>query len=404
MKDRGRSKRFKPSGGEDLSSPLAGETGAHPKNHSRRRAFWLVVVALAAVLGLGRAVLPGLVRNHINHTLDRSQLYSGRIGAVEIHLLRGAYSIHDVRLDKTTASVPVPFFAAKGVDFAVQWGALLHGKVVSRLLIQEPELNFVEAPAGEESQNGGGGPWLSMLQQLFPFKINRAVIEDGSVHFRTYQAQKPVDVYISQLNGSVDDLTNIRDSVNPLVSTVQVTGLVMDQARVDFKMALDPFAYHPTFQLALRLLGLDVTELNDLARTYGKFDFKHGWLDLVVQADAKEGQINGYVKPLFRDLKVFSLEETLREGNPLKSFWEALLGATTTVLKNFPRNQFGTLIPFSGDLSGKTTVDALETVGGVLRNAFVRAYLPRLQPGWDTEGTFQFQPPDFTEDAATGAS
>ena len=47
--------------------------------------------------------------------------------------------------------------------------------------------------------------------------------------------------------------------------------LVLDHARLDYEMKFDPFSYRPTFQMATRLIGLDVTKTNDLARAYGKF-------------------------------------------------------------------------------------------------------------------------------------
>src|SRR5258707_15231008 len=136
--------------------------------------------------------------------------------------------------------------------------------------MQEAELNFVASSDENQSQTGAGGPWLQMIQDLFPFKINSAIIQEGSVHFRAYRAQKPVDVYLSHLNGTIDNLGNIRDQTNPLVATVQATALAMDQAKLELKMTLDPSSYRPTFHLAVRLLGLDVTKLNDLALTFGK--------------------------------------------------------------------------------------------------------------------------------------
>src|SRR5205085_10487678 len=152
------------------------------------------------------------------------------------------------------------------------------------------------------------------------------------------------------------------------------TALVMDQAKLDFKMTLDPFSYRPTFHFVMRLLGLDVTRVNDLALNYGKFDFKRGWLDLVIETESREGQITGYVKPLFRNLKVFDVAEDIREDNVFEFFWQALVGATTSLFKNRNRDQFGTLIPFSADATGSTTMDILATIGNVHRNAFVRAY------------------------------
>ena len=365
----------------DLRDVRPTEKGAQRgrKRYRGWRIFGIVVLALVVVLGIGRALMPWAVRDYVNRTLDKNPLYAGEIGEVEIHLWRGAYAIDDVRISKTTASVPVPFFAAKRVDFAIQWDALFHRKVVGRVLMEEPELNFVDAPSEGEDQSGAGAPWLQMIDELFPFRINRAVIKNGSIHFRAFQAKKPVDVYLSQVEASIDNLSNIRDETKPLVSTVQVTGLAMDQAKFEYKMTLDPFSYRPTFHMGMRLLGLDVTKINDLAVSYGKFDFERGWFDLVVEADAKEGQLTGYAKPLFRNLKIFSLTEDIKDENVLELFWQALVGGLTSLLKNQPRDQFGTLIPFNGDLSQATSADILATIGNILRNAFVRAYLPRLE-------------------------
>jgi hypothetical protein len=371
------------------------------KRTHRWRTFAFVLIGIAIVAIVARALLPWFVRNYVNRTLDRNPLYAGKIGQVQIHLWRGAYTIHDIQISKTTGNVPVPFFESKRVDFAVQWNALFHHRVVGRLLMEEPQLNFVDAPTEGEAQSGAGGAWLQMIRDLFPFKINQALIQEGTVHFRAYQAQKPVDVYVSHVNGSIDDLTNIRRETDPLNAKVQGTGLVMDQAKLDLKMTLDPFSYQPTFHLAVRLLGLDVTKLNDLAVTYGKFDFKRGWFDLIIETDAKEGQLTGYVKPLFRNLKVFSLTEDIKEDNILQFFWQALVGAATTVFKNQSRDQFGTLIPFTGEASGATRTDILATIGNVLRNAFVRAYLPRLESGQEGVEGLKFGAPDFTEMIST---
>ena len=357
---------------------------------------------MVVVMGIiVRALLPGFVRDYVNRTLDRNPLYSGEIGAVEIHLWRGAYSIHDIRLSKTSGNVPVPLFAARRVDFAIQWNALLHHHIVGRISIDQPELNFVDAPSDAESQSGEGGPWLQMIRDLFPFTINSAVVQNGSVHFRAYQTEKPLDVYLSKFNASVENLSNVRDELNPLAATMQASATVMDDAKLQLKMTLDPFSYRPTFHLALRLLGLDVTKVNELALAYGKFDFKRGWFDLVVEADSKEGLMTGYIKPLFRDLKIFSLSEDIKEDNVLQFFWQALIGATTSVLKNRPRDQFGTLIPFSGDATKTTTADILATIGNLLRNAFVRAYLPRLEGGQSEVDGLKFGAPEFTEALST---
>lgn len=358
----------------------------------------LFLVLLACI---GRAMLPGMVRDYVNRTLDRNMLYSGNIGEIQVHLWRGAYSIHDIKLSKTIGDVPVPLFAAKRVDFTVQWKALIHGRVVGQVFMEEPEVNFVDGPTEGDSQSGAGGPWLETIQDLFPFSINSAVIHNGSVHFRTSKTQKPVDVYLSAVEGEIDNLNNVSEDTSPLAASVQIDATAMDQAKLQLLMTLDPSSYRPTFHMAVRLLGLDVTRINDLALAYGKFDFKRGWFDLMIETDCKEGQMTGYVKPLFRNLEVFSLAQDIKEDSVPQFFWQALVGATTRILKNQARDQFGTLIPFTGDASGTTTLEILSTIGNIFRNGFIRAYLPRLEGGEDSVEGLHFQTPDFTESIVT---
>ena len=52
---------------------------------------------------------------------------------------------------------------------------------------------------------------------------------------------------------------------------------------------------------------------------------------------------------------------------------------------------------FTGDVTGPQP-DIIVTIGNVLRNAFIRAYLPKLQHGQRIEG-MQFQPPSLDEPA-----
>jgi hypothetical protein len=269
--------------------------------------------------------------------------------------------------------------------------------------MEQPELNFVDGEEEGEDQTGAGGPWLKIIDELFPFRINSLVIRDGSVNFRAFDADPPVDIGLSQVEATLENLGNIRDEVTPLNATVEATALALDHAKVELEMKLDPSSYRPTFELALRLLGLDVTKTNDLTRAYGAFDFEDGWFDLVVEIEANEGRLEGYVKPLYRNLQVLSLRRDVREDNVVQVFWEALIGGVSELLENQPRNQFATLIPVTGQADGPD-VDILSTVFNVLRNAFIRAYLPRLQGVTEDTGGFQFGTGSVTDPPASGAS
>lgn len=373
------------------------------RRRSRWRTLFIFVAVLGVILGAARLAMPSALLWYVNRTIDKNPLYDGKVGDIDVSLWRGAYTIKDIRLNKTTGNVPVPLFASKRVDLALQWDALFNGKVVGRIVMDEPELNFVDGKDSGEDQTGAGGPWLQMIDDLFPFKINSAVVNNGSIHFRAFASDPPLDASITDLNASVENLSNIHGDTTPLIATVKATGLAMGSGKLEYEMKLNPESYHPTFDMALRLIGLDVTKTNDLTRAYGAFDFEDGFFDLVVELKSTEGQVEGYVKPLFRHIKVLSLSKDIPEDNVIEFFWEALVGGVTKLLQNQPRDQFATLIPLKGDFTNPK-INILEVIGNILRNAFIRAYMPRLQGvAKDVDG-LHFAPGSITDPSAVGAS
>ena len=193
------------------SAPAERKNPEKKKKRHWFRKFSIAFLVLAFLLIMARAAMPVYVRWYVNRTIDKNPLYDGQIGEIDIHLYRGAYSIHDIRLIKTTGTVPVPLFSSKRLDLALEWKELLHGKIVGRVVMDQPELNFVDSGDESQSQTGAGGPWLDMLRELTPFKLNALFIKQGSIHFRAFDRDPPVDVYLSHLDASLENLTNVRD-------------------------------------------------------------------------------------------------------------------------------------------------------------------------------------------------
>ena len=348
----------------------------------RRWRRWLRGVAIAVLLMVGvlvaaRLALPGYLASYVNGVLDRSPEYDGRIGEVDVHLWRGSYSVNEVKIVKTTNAAPVPFFEAERIDLTVDWPSLLRGRFRGKIDLIKPKINFVDGETAEESQTGADQPWLAMIDDLFPFRIDKARVIDGQVHLHAFYKSPQVDVYLSDVQGELRNLTNVEDSLDPLVATLHATGKAMGSGSLEFDMTLDPHAHRPSFSLAMRLLGVDVRRLNALAMAYGDFDFEQGEFDLVVEATAKEGFLDGYAKPLFRNVQVISLRD-VKEKDPLSALWQALVGTVGELLTNQQRDQFGTRFAIVGDLDNPRT-DFFEIVGNILRNAFIQAYLPRVE-------------------------
>jgi hypothetical protein len=53
-------------------------------------------------------------------------------------------------------------------------------------------------------------------------------------------------------------------------------------------------------------------------------------------------------------------------------------------------------------MSGTTTAQIIATIGNVLRNAFIRAYLPRLENGSDNVDSLKFSAPEIFDAISAG--
>jgi hypothetical protein len=85
----------------------APESDAKPKR--KRRWLRRIGVALGVLLVLLVAVrlaMPAGIKWYVNRVIDRDPLYDGRIGDIDVHLWRGAYTINDIRLNKVTGKRP----------------------------------------------------------------------------------------------------------------------------------------------------------------------------------------------------------------------------------------------------------------------------------------------------------
>jgi len=347
------------------------------KNRSRWLRFWhsarFSIIALIVLFVGARIALPFVLKDYVNRQLRKLPDYSGQIGKVTVHLWRGAYSIHDIDIKKSEGNVPAPFFSTPLMDLSLQWKELFHGSVVAKVLLDKPEVNFVGGPA---DQTGKNQPWGETLEHLAPFRINRFEIRDGDVHFKSFNKNEPVDIYVTNLYAVATNLSNARDVKQPLPAGLTAKGKTLGGGEFSASLQMDPLASAPTFELTASLTNVDLVALNDFLRSYGKFDVDRGVLSVYTTTASDQGKYKGVVKVLFRDLKVFAWEKE-RTKNIVKIFWEGIVGTLAKVLKNQPHDQLAAEIPVSGTFTN-SHVGMFYAAGSLLHNAFISALLPNI--------------------------
>lgn len=125
----------------------------------KKKTAFILVVSIIIVLVAIRIALPYVIKDYANKKLDEIEGYQGHIDDVDLSIIRGAYVIKGVTLEKTGGKVPIPFFSAARIDLSVEWSALFKGSVVGEIEITNPELNFVAAKSEEQKQTKPGKNW-----------------------------------------------------------------------------------------------------------------------------------------------------------------------------------------------------------------------------------------------------
>jgi hypothetical protein len=349
---------------------------------SRYRTPALIIPSIVVLLVIVQLALPYVIRNYLNNKLADMGDYRGHVTDVDLAWWRGAYRIDGLKIEKVTGKVPVPFFDAPGIDIAVSWRALWEDHaIVGRVIFEQPELNFVDGGKDPKaSQTGEGTDWRAQLEKIISITLNEVRIENGKLSFRNFNSSPSVNLQATGVNASLYNLTNAADAQGERVARFEGSATVLGNAPLEASAEFDPFSDFSDFLFRLRVTAVSLPKLNDFAKAYGKFDFKSGDGDLVIDARAKNGQLSGYIKPLFKHVDVFDWRQDVEneEKGFFSSLWEAVVGGGQTVLKNQRKDQFATRIELQGSVK-QQDISPLQAFLSILRNAFVQAFTARYE-------------------------
>jgi hypothetical protein len=332
----------------------------------------LIIVALLLV---GRALLPIYVTHFVNGVLSEIPDHHGTVEDVDLHLWRGAYSVHGIEINHIQGERVVPVFTAPRVDLSVEWRALFRGTLVGEIEIYQPKISILAGPAKKEEKVAADS-LIDRFRRLNPLRIDRFVIHDGQLHFRNLAADPDVDIHLRDIQVVAHNLTNSDRLSETLVATVSGEGRAMSSGFFTVEMKLDPFAQRPTFDLAFELKNLSLPELNSYLKHYLSVEARDGRLSFYTECSAREGRFNGYVKPFVQDLDILRVKDEKKSvGEVVKGFFVKIFAE---IFENKPNEQVATKIEFSGEFDDPE-VSIWEAVIGFMRNAFVQALTPGLE-------------------------
>jgi Domain of Unknown Function (DUF748) len=170
------------------------------------------------------------------------------------------------------------------------------------------------------------------------------------------------------------DLKNLSNHFTEGTAEVSIRGKFMGSGPTVAHARFRPETKGPDLDLAVRIENTDMRTMNDLLRAYGKFDVVSGLFSLYSELTVRNGKVEGYVKPLFRDLQAYD-ERQDKEKSAFRKLYEKLVGGVSKLLENQPRQEVATKAEVTGRLDDPKA-STWQVIVNLIQNAFFRAILP----------------------------
>ena len=250
---------------------------------------------------------------------------------------------------------------------------------LKNLNLRDVKLDFVHASrtAPKEKETGRKVARTADKAANHPMllvRIDQGMIDNSEFGFVDKATNPPYRVF---LTGTDVYLENWSNQLTEGTAIVRLRGMFMGSGATQLNGAFRPETKSPDFDLSLRVWKTQVKSMNDLLRAYGGMDVVSGVFSVFTEMTVKNGAIDGYLKPLFKDVTAYDPTQDSDKGL-LKKIYEKIVNAASTVLKNTPRGEVATKADLSGPVQNPKA-STWEMVVTLIQNAFFEAVLPGFE-------------------------
>ena len=334
-----------------------------------KKKYKILIIILVILVG-ARIWLPSFLKNKIVAAVNATPGYECTIADVDLALYRGAVCIDSFSIFITENNVRQPFVSLPVAEGSIDWQAILNGRVVAKMYLEDATLNFADGESESEKQSGGTD-WTEPLMDIVPLELNTFELVNGIVNFKNSGSEPPVDLSVTDIDMIVTNITNAKNNEGRLPSDITMSALVFETGKLSLSGKMNAVKEVPDADISLNLEGVQLTQLKSFTKAYGKFDFEKGTFTAASEIAVKDGQIKGYLKPFFDDVKVLKWKD--EEGGFLSKIWNGVVGGVFELTENQKRDQTATRISIDGDMNSPD-VHPLKIVLNVFQNAFIEAF------------------------------
>jgi hypothetical protein len=189
--------------------------------------------------------------------------------------------------------------------------------------------------------------------------------------------QPKADAFIKNMKVLATGLRNrAGENGDELPAEIYVEGDSLGGGKVKLMLKAEPLAAQPHFHLSFKVDNVNLPDLNDSLKAYANVDVGKGTFRVAGEVAGKDGGFQGYVKPFFEDLDFHNLSD---KNNGIGArLWERVVAGLAWLVKNKPRDQVATRIPFQGRF-GDSKIGMWRTIANLFRHGFIRAFNPTVE-------------------------
>lgn len=336
--------------------------------HSRERVYPSPVYAEAVIFESGKAVLDG-------HADFLAKPFPG------LHTL---FRVEKVPLDAVRPMIARANISLRGGTLAtngeLEYAANAKNVRVDDLTIRGMRLDYIHSAATAQAESARKEKVASAAKKAtnrtdMNLRLEKFELANCDIGLVNKAKDPPYRVFLSNANLTVTNLSN-QFVQGPALA--RLSGRFMGNGPTKATATFRPEKNGPDFNLMVSIEGTQMATMNDLLRAYGKFDVVAGVFSFYTELSVKNGQIQGYVKPLFKDMQVYDKRQD-KDKTLFRKLYEKLVGGVAKLLEN-RREEVATKANLSGPVSNPKS-NTWQVIIRLFQNAFIRAILP----GFDEE-------------------
>jgi hypothetical protein len=262
------------------------------------------------------------------------------------------------------------------VNGSVEYTPEVQSARLTKVLLEDLRLDYVTTTATkaiEEERLTRAVEVASSVRnapQLF-LRIDTLTLTNAQIGFANASSKPPYRLFAQDVALELENLDNHSDHGR---SRFHARGHFMGSGKTEFSGGFLASAKPADFDVRLKVDDTRLSDLNPLLLSSTGVDVAQGRLSIYTELAVKNGRIEGYIKPLFRNLKISEHEKD--KGKPfVKRVEMHLLQFLAWVLKNHTTKEVATVIRVSGS-TADPKADEWEVIRRLIGNGFAHAVIP----------------------------